>query len=81
MPTGLDDVHCTKGLVVNSTLWSCGLDYQLLVPHHYACSGNNLVRDHLLQVRPHPTQLLFYTAWERITAQNPPATNDNLGRD
>ena len=35
----------------------------------------------LLQAGSCPTQLLFHAAWERMTAQNPPATNGNLGRN
>ena len=35
----------------------------------------------LLQVGPYPTQVLFYIAWERITAQYLPATNSELGRE
>ena len=26
-------------------------------------------------------QLLFYTAWERMTDENPPATHSDLGRE
>ena len=35
----------------------------------------------LLRVGSHPAQLLFYAAWDRITAQNPPATNGDIGRE
>ena len=35
----------------------------------------------ILWVGSHPTQLLFYAAQERMTAQNPPATNGDLGRE
>ena len=35
----------------------------------------------LLQLGLRPTQLLFYAAQERTTAQNHPATNGNLSRD
>ena len=35
----------------------------------------------LLLVGLHPTQLLFHTAWEKMTAQNPPATNGDFGRE
>ena len=35
----------------------------------------------ILQVGLRPTQLFFQAAWERMTAQNPPATNGNLGRE
>ena len=35
----------------------------------------------LLQVGSHPTQLLFYAAWERMTAQNPPGKNGDLDRE
>ena len=41
----------------------------------------NLVHDHLLQVRPHHAQHLFWAEWKRMAAQIPPATNGNLGRD
>ena len=35
----------------------------------------------LLWVESHLTQLLFNAAWERMTAEYPPATNTNLGRE
>ena len=35
----------------------------------------------ILKVGSHPAQLLFRAAQERMTAQNPPATNGDLGRD
>ena len=35
----------------------------------------------LLQLGLCPTQFLFYTAWERMTIQNPPATNGDLGKE
>ena len=35
----------------------------------------------LLQVGSRTTQLLFYAAWERMTAQNPPEANGDLGRE
>ena len=59
---GLDDIDHNKGCMANSMLWRCGLGYQLLGLCHYACLGNNLIRDHLLQVRPRPAQHLFNAA-------------------
>ena len=35
----------------------------------------------LIRVGSCPAQLLFYTAQEKMTAQNSPATNDNLSRE
>ena len=43
--------------------------------------GSILIHDHLPQVGLHPTQLLFHTAQESMTAQKPPAINDDLSRD
>ena len=43
----VDKVHHTKGHMVNSTLYPCGLDCQLLGPHCSACSGT----------KPHPRPL------------------------
>ena len=35
----------------------------------------------LLWVGSYPTQLLFYADWEKMTAQNAPATNGDLGKE
>ena len=35
----------------------------------------------ILWAGSHPAQLLFYAARERMTVQNPPATNGDLGRE
>ena len=40
-----------------------------------------LSEDVLLWAGLHPTQLLFYTTWKRMTAEYPCATNGNLGRE
>ena len=69
-----DKAHHTKGLVAKITLQPYGLGYQLLGLHHSACLGTHLVRNHLLQVRPHHDHHLLQAGWERMTAQNPPVT-------
>ena len=42
---------------------------------------HNFVCKNLLWAGLHPAQLLFYTAWERMTAKDPLAINGDLNRD
>ena len=78
MLTGLGNAHHTKDHMANKMHQPYGLSCQLLGLHPYACGSNNLCHNHLLWARLCPTQLLFYTAWERITAQYPPVTDSNF---
>ena len=78
---GIDDIHYTKGCMANSILQPCGLGCQLLGPRCCTCLGTKLNRNYLLWVRPHEAQHFFRTGWERTIAQNPSATNGDLGRD
>ena len=55
-------------------LHPCGPECQLLGPIYYACGGNNVPCIHSLWVGSCPTQLLFYAALERMTAEFTPAT-------
>ena len=70
-----DEVHHVKGPVVNNILLPYSLGCQLLGLCHSTCLGTNLVCHHLLWVRPYCAQHLFYIGRERMTAQNPTATN------
>ena len=59
----------------------CGLGCHFLGQYQYACSENNLSYDHLAlgRILSHP--VLFHTAQEMITAEYPPETNGDLGRE
>ena len=58
MLTGLDNAHCTKGRMENSTLGPHSLGCQLLGSHHYTCAGKKVLHNHLLQIMSYPAPLL-----------------------
>ena len=70
-----------EGCVAISMLQPYGLGCHILGLCHTACLGTNLIRNHMLQMRSHHTQHLACTGRVRMTAQNPPAANGDLGRD
>ena len=82
MPTGLGTVEHRKQPVANIMVRPCGLGCQQLGPCCYAYGGNTFVCMAItLWVGSCSTQLLFYTARERMIVQNLPATDGNLGRE
>ena len=78
VPTGLGAIEHHKQPVANLTVGPCGPGVS-----NWACTAMLVVAillsvAMLLRAGSHPAQLLFHPAWEKITAQNPPATNTKI---
>ena len=67
--------------MANTMLRPCGLGCQLLGPRYSACLGHKPHPQPPASMRPHHAQSFAHTGQVRMTAQNPPATNGDLGRE
>ena len=72
---------CTECHMDTCMLQPCGLDYQQLGPYHYACSVHNYVCNHSASSRIMSCLAPLLSAWERMVAKYPPATNGDLNRE
>ena len=75
---GLDNFHCTKSHVAYSIPLPCGLNYQFLGQTTMPVVETTSTMTALLQVGSHFAQLLFYEAWERMTAEYPLEMNKTM---